>query len=121
MKYYLKKCTKQELGSVGADGVSNRGRYLYTSINEAVQSMFPPLSVAQLNDSALLPVIPLYSAQKVYCNYVYHNDKFHGSTAASPCNEFRLYLNQSLENNQQYFRKDDIMVMRTEDTVVITW
>ncbi len=115
MKYYLKKCGHQELGSVGADGVSHRGRYLLTSKNNDVQAMFPPLSTAQLNDSALLPIIPLYLGQKIYCNYVYHNDKFHGSTAAKPRDEIRLYLNRALENNQQYFRTGDIMVMRAEE------
>ena len=69
MKYYLKKCGHQELGSVGADGVAHRGRYLLTSMDDSVMSLFPPLSTAQLNDSALLPIIPLYSGKKVYCNY----------------------------------------------------
>lgn len=115
MKYYLKKCGHQELGSVGTDGVSHRGRYLLTSKNNDIQAMFPPLSTAQLNDSALLPIIPLYLGQKIYCNYVYHNDKFHGSTATKPRDEIRLYLNRALENNQQYFRTGDIMVMRAEE------
>ena len=115
MKYYLKKCGHQELGSVGADGIAHRGRYLLTSLDESVLSLFPPLSQAQLNDSALLPIIPLYSGKKVYCNFVYHNDKFHGSTAAHPRNECRIYLNKSLENDQLYFRTNDIMIMRTEE------
>ncbi len=117
MKYYLKKCGHQELGSVGPDGVVHRGRYLLTSMDENILSLFPALSTAQLNDSALLPVIPLYSGKKVYCNYVYHNDKFHGSTAAHPRNEYRIYLNKSLENNQLYFKTNDIMIIRTEDII----
>lgn len=115
MKYYLKKCGFQELGSVGADGVVHRGRYLLTSMNEEVLAMFPPLSVAQLNDSALLPIMPLYSGEKVYCNFVYHNDKYHGSTAAHPRNEYRIYLNKALEQNRNLFCADDIMVIRTEE------
>ena len=71
MKYYLKKCGHQELGSVGADGKAQRGRYLLTSMDENVLSIFPSLTTAQLNDSALLPIIPLYSKKKVYCNFVY--------------------------------------------------
>lgn len=115
MKYYLKKCGFQELGSVGADGVVHRGRYLLTSMNEEVLAMFPPLSVAQLNDSALLPIMPLYSGEKVYCNFVYHNDKYHGSTAAHPRNEYRIYLNKALEQNRNLFCADDIMVIRPEE------
>lgn len=115
MKYYLKKCGFQELGSVGADGIVHRGRYLLTSMNEEVLAMFPPLSVAQLNDSALLPIMPLYSGEKVYCNFVYHNDKYHGSAAAHPRNEYRIYLNKALEQNRNLFCADDIMVIRTEE------
>ena len=81
-------------------------------MNENVLKMFPPLSTAQLNDSALLQVIPLYSGKKVYCNYVYHNDKFHGSTAAHPRNEYRIYLNKELENHQLLFKTNDIIVIR---------
>jgi len=115
-KYYLKRCGFQELGSVGIDGKVNRGRYLLTSMNEEVLSFFPPLSITQLNDYALLPVIPLYSGKKVYCNYVYHNDKFHNSTAAHKRNEYRIYLNKTLEENKLLFHADDIMVMR-KDTI----
>lgn len=116
MKYYLKKCGHQELGSVGADGKPQRGRYLLTSMNENVLNMFPALSTTQLNDSALLPVIPLYSGKKIYCNFVYHNDKFHGSTANHPRNEYRLYLNKALEENTYLFKTDDIIVMRIADS-----
>jgi hypothetical protein len=118
MRYYLKKCGHQELGSV-KDGKPQRGRYLLTSMNHDVLEMFPPLSETQLNDSAILPIIPLYSGKKVYCNYVYHNDKFHGSTAAHPRNEYRIYLNKALEEDKLLFNEDDIVVIRatniTED------
>ena len=117
MKYYLKKCGSQELGSVDANGKTQRGRYLLTSKHEEILSMFPPLSIAQKNDSALLPIIPLYTGQKIYCNYVYHNDKYHGSTADHPRDEYRIYLNRALENNQLYFTANDIMVMRTEEII----
>lgn len=63
-QYYLKRCGHQELGSIGVDGRANRGRYLLTSMDENVLSFFPPLSTAQLNDCALLPIIPFYSGEK---------------------------------------------------------
>lgn len=113
--YYLKKCGHQELGSVDSFGSPQRGRYLLTSMNEEVLSFFPPLTREQLNDSALIPIIPLYSGEKVYCNYVYHNDKYHGSTAVHPRNEYRLYLNKSLEGNILRFKKNDIVVLRKEE------
>ena len=115
MKYYLKKCTGQELGSI-EDGKAQRGRYLYISINDEVLAFFPPLSTAHLNDSAIVAVVPLYSAQKVYCNFVYHNDKYYYSTAKHKRNEYRLYLNKALENYQMLFSKGDIIVVRQEQT-----
>lgn len=114
MEYYLKKCGHQELGSVNASGKAQRGRYLLTSMNTEVLSMFPPLSTAQMNDSALLPIIPLYSGKKVYCNYVYHNDKFHGSSVKHPRNEYRLYLNKAIEENRLLFKTDDIIIIRPQ-------
>lgn len=116
MRYYLKKCGFQELGSV-KNGKPQRGRYLLTSMSKEVLGMFPPLSEAQLNDSALLPVIPLYSGKKVYCNYVYHNDKFHGSTAVHPRNEYRIYLNKELEEQQLLFSENDIIIMRAQEII----
>lgn len=116
VKYYLKKCGFQELGSVKS-GKAQRGRYLLTSMNKDVLEMFPPLSETQLNDSAILPIIPLYLGKKVYCNYVYHNDKFHGSTAAHPRNEYRIYLNKELEDQQLLFAVNDIIIIRTEEII----
>lgn len=112
MRYYLKRCGFQELGSI-KDGRAQRGRYLLTSMDTL--DFFPPLSTAQLNDSALLPIIPLYSGKKVYCSYVYHNDKFHGSSAAHPRNEYRIYLNKELENDRYLFETGDIVIIRSED------
>jgi hypothetical protein len=112
MKYYLKKCGFQELGSVGLDGKPRRGRYLMTSMNADVLAIFPPLSRAILNDCAVLPVIPLYTGKKTYCNYVYHNSKFNGGEARNKRNEYRIYLNKELEAHQLYFAAQDIMILR---------
>ena len=114
-EYYLKKCRRQELGSVDSDGKTQRGRYLLTS--KDVLSFFPPLTQTQLNDSALLPIIPLYSGKKIYCNYVYHNDKYHGSQAKNPRDEYRIYLNKELEENTLLFKENDIVIFRQENIV----
>lgn len=115
MRYYLKKCGFQELGSVGDDGKPKRGRYLMVSMSEDVLNFFPPLSRNVLNDSAVLPVIPLFTGKKTYCNYVYHNDKFNGSSAKHKRNEYRIYLNKELENHCYYLEAQDIIIMRRED------
>ncbi|MCL1986547.1 MAG: HNH endonuclease [Firmicutes bacterium] len=112
MKYYLKKCGYQELGSV-KDGKPQRGRYLLTSMKTL--DFFPPLSTTQLNDSAILPIIPLYLGEKVYCTYVYHNSKFHDTTIKRPRNEYRIYLNNQVEGNRLLFQVDDIVIIRTEE------
>lgn len=116
MKYYLKICGFQELGSVGSGAKPKRGRYLLTSMNPAVLAFFPPLSKDILNDCAILPIIPLYSGKKVYCNYVYHNSKFNAVTSKNNRNEYRIYLNKSLENNELYFGAQDIVIMRADNT-----
>ena len=123
MKYYLKKCGHQELGSV-VDGRASRGRYLFISKDERVLEMFPPLSQTQLNDSAVIPIIPLYSNKKTYCKFVYNNSSLADPTLGEGVkgrNEYRFYLNKELENNQLLFETGDIVIMRpaeieSEDT-----
>lgn len=106
--YYIKKLQSQELGSVGDDGKAKRGRYFLISKN--TKDFFPPLSQTQLNDTIILPIIPPDSLQKVYCSYAYHNDKYHGSLAKAPRNEYRLYLNSEIDPNRSFFKVNDIVV-----------
>lgn len=112
MIYFLKSCGFQELGSVGEDGKVKRGRYLMSSQHEAVVDFFPPLSIEIPNDTALLPVVPLYTRRKTYVSYVYHNSKYTGTEAKHPRNEYRIYLNNEIEDHQLYFCAEDIVVMR---------
>lgn len=116
MTYYIKRLGFQELGSVTETGTTNRGRYIYISKDQSVLSEFPPLSETVHNDMALLPIVPLYNDRmiKTYCSLVYNNDKYHGSTARNPRNEYRLYLNNMLENNELLFKTDDIVVLKPE-------
>lgn len=112
MIYFLKCCGFQELGSVGEDGKAKRGRYLMSSQHDSVVDFFPSLSIEIPNDTALLPIVPLYTRLKTYASYVYHNSKYTGSEAKHPRNEYRIYLNNELENHQLYFKAEDIVVMR---------
>ncbi len=112
MRYFLKCCGFQELGSVGEDGKAKRGRYLMSSQNETVVDFFPSLSIEIPNDTALLPIVPLYTGLKTYASYVYHNSKYTGTGAKHPRNEYRIYLNSELEAHQLYMKAEDIVVMR---------
>ncbi len=117
MQYYIKKCQAQELGNVRTNGSPKRGRYFFVSKSPEVLSLFPPLSETTKNDFAAVPVIPLYTrkAKKVYCQFVYHNDKYHNSTARSPRNEFRLYLCKNLEGDKLRFKAGDYVIIRKVD------
>lgn len=110
--YYLKKLGRQELGSVNANGIPQRGRYIYISKSENVLHFFPPLSTTDLNDCALIPIIPLYLNKKVYCNYVYHNDRVIDPNGTR--NEYRLYLNRELEDNVWLFQEGDIVLLKKD-------
>ncbi|WP_256200787.1 hypothetical protein [Virgibacillus halodenitrificans] len=114
----MKKLGHQELGSISKVGDKpSRGRYIYISKDEKVLSFFPPLSRYVKNDSSLLPIIPLYlpTPKKVYCNYIYHNDKYNGSTSKRPRNEYRIYSNNALEMEQYLFEADDIIVVKKQE------
>lgn len=108
MKYYLKRLGHQELGSV-KNGKAQRGRYIYISKDKNVLDIFPPLSKTVTNDSSIIPIIPLYQkiAKKIYCNYIYHNDKYNVSGGTR--NEYRIYCNGALEGKQLLFQPDDIL------------
>lgn len=119
MKYYLKKLGHQELGSINANSKAARGRYIYISKNKDVLQFFPPLSEKITNDSSLLPIIPLYqkARNKIYCNYIYHNDKF--TIIGGTRNEYRIYCNNALELNRYLFNEGDIIVFK-KDTIELT-
>ena len=113
MKYYIKKLGSQELGSV-RNGKAQRGRYVYVSKDEAVLDFFPQLSTTVTNDSSLVAIVPLYqdSPKKIYCNFIYHNDKF--TLQDGTRNEYRLYSNKALEENKLLFEAGDILIFRNE-------
>lgn len=113
MKYYFKRLGHQELGSV-KNGKAQRERYIYISKDENVVDIFPPLSKTVTNDSSVIPIIPLYQriVKKIYCNYIYHNDKY--NVPGGTRDEYRLYSNNALEEDQLLFQPDDILIFRAE-------
>ncbi len=117
IRYYIKKLQFQELGSPTSEGVVSRGRYMLISKNN--EGFFPPLSTTELNDAILIPIVPPFSDEKIYCTFVYHNDKYHGSTAKQPRDELRLYLNTKIDPDR-FFKPNDIIVfekIQTEDLI----
>ena len=108
--FYLKKLGHQELGSVTEDRGPQRGRYILISKKVIRESFFPQLSTVQTNDNAILPIISMELNRKVYCNFVYHNDKI-TKGLSNGRDEYRLYLNNDIENNQCLFKENDIIVV----------
>lgn len=112
MEYYIKKLGHQELGSIREDGRPSRGRYIYISKNKEVLKFFPPMSERVVNDNVVLPIMSVELKKKVYCNFVYHNDKI-SKGLSNGRNEYRLYLNNDIENQQLLFKENDIVVFKS--------
>jgi len=119
MAYLVKKIQRQEMGSMSSASTNPaRGRYFYITKDKRFLDEFPPLSEDILNDFSLLSIIPLYENEfkRNYVKYVYHNDKFHLSSDNKPGtrNEYRIYLNRSLESNGLVFKESDIVVLKPQ-------
>lgn len=109
-QYYIKKLQHQEMGSPDAEGKTHRGRYLYLSKDSG--DFFPHLSTTILNDTLVLPIIMPFSDSKIYAKFVYHNSKYFPETSTgAPRNEFRLYLNNALDQHKAFFNVDEIVVI----------
>lgn len=112
MEYYIKKLGHQELGSIKEEGRPSRGRYIYISKNKEVMKFFPPMSERVVNDNVVLPIMSVELKKKVYCNFVYHNDKI-SRGLSNGRNEYRLYLNNDIEDHQLLFKENDIVVFKS--------
>lgn len=111
-RYFIKKLGHQELGSINSEGIPQRGRYIFVSKNHKILSIFPHLSEVVVNDSALLPILAIYSGEKVYCNYIYHNDKI-SRPGIGTRDEYRIYLNKGLDSRDKIFYKEgDYIIIR---------
>lgn len=112
MDCLVKRLQHQELAYSGTTPGRRGGQYFYIPAEYA--DFFPHLRRDVLNDTQIL-IVRLTGRAGTFgpsqCKYVYHNDKFHNSTAASPRNERRLYLNDSINPERQVLLKDDIVVI----------
>ncbi|MDR2936496.1 MAG: DNA (cytosine-5-)-methyltransferase [Rikenellaceae bacterium] len=109
-QYYVKQLRHQEMGSPDAAGKTHRGRYFYLSKDSG--DFFPLLSRTILNDTLVLPIIMPFSDSKIYAKFVYHNSKyFPEASTGDPRNEFRLYLNNALDQNRALFHAGEIVVI----------
>lgn len=108
--YYIKKLQKQEMGSPDSLGRIHRGRYIYLSKDSG--DFFPPMSKVIENDTLVLPIIMPNKQTKLYAKFVYHNSKYSVlNPVKRPRNEFRLYLNNDIDNNKELFHINDIVVL----------
>lgn len=97
---YLKRLGYQELGSPDSEGRVQRGRYIL--ISKQHSGVFPNLSTTIKNDTFLLPIRVSRSSKLILCSYVYHNDKYHFSSASNPRDEYRLYLNNTISDELDF-------------------
>lgn len=117
--YYIHKVGHQEMGSVRNRGDKpSRGRYFL--ISKACLDFFPHISSIVLNDKIILSIIPMVEGKdemKVLCTMDYHNQKFADIeyVGENPRNEVRLYMNNSIDPDRQYFFKDDLAVFERFD------
>ena len=118
MTYLVKKLGHQGLGSITPSRPSpQRGRYLFVPKNSTYLQHLPHLSQTVLNDFQILTIVPLYknSFERNYCTFVYNNDAYHGGGGINNGrgrDEYRIYSNQVLEDNQLLFQTHDILVLK---------
>lgn len=118
-EYYLHKVGSQEMGSIGADGKAQRGRYFF--ISKIAGDFFPHLSSVVMNDKAFINIVPLRGDEelkKIVSTIDYHNSKFSDieNTADHKRNETRLYLNKELDPEQYFVEGDIVVFQKIEDT-----
>ncbi len=105
---YAHKLNAQELGyRHGQPG--GAGRYIY--ISKHYVDFFPPLSDSIKNDHLIIDVVPPESNDIVLTNFVYHNDKI-VENKPNGRDEFRLYLNEGNDPNRDYYKPDDIVLIK---------
>lgn len=112
-QYYIHKVGHQEMGSVQNRGDKPaRGRYFL--ISKRYLDFFPHLSSVVMNDKIVLTIVSMKndSEERVLCTMDYHNQRYADITYAgeNPRDEVRLYMNNSIDPDRQYFFKGDYAV-----------
>ena len=119
-RYYIKRLGSQELGSprLLPDGSIkySRGRYIYISKDN--EDFFPHLSSTLLNDHALILLKLPFSDECFYAHFGYHNSSQIESviTDGQGRNEMRLYLNNQVDNDKEFFHPQEILVIEKIET-----
>lgn len=113
-RFYIHKVGHQEMGSVKYRGDKPaRGRYFLVGKN--CLDFFPHISSVVMNDKVILSIIPMIHGkekERVLCTMDYHNQKYADIeyTGENPRNEVRLYMNNEIDPDKQYFFKGDYAV-----------
>lgn len=111
--YYIHRVNHQEMGSVKHPGDKpSRGRYFL--ISKRCLDFFPHLSSVVMNDKIVLTIISMKEEgeKRVLCTMDYHNQRYADITytGAHPRDEVRLYMNNAIDPNRQYFSKGEFAV-----------
>lgn len=113
-RFYIHKVGHQEMGSVKFRGDKpRRGRYFL--ISKSCLDFFPHISSVVMNDKVVLSIIPMVKGkerERVLCTMDYHNQKYADIeyTGDNPRNEIRLYMNNEIDPDKQFFVKGDYAV-----------
>lgn len=118
-RFYIHKVGHQEMGSVNKKGDRPaRGRYFLVA--KSCLHFFPHISSIVMNDKVLLSIIPMIKGkekERVLCTMDYHNQKFADIeyTGNNPRNEVRIYMNNEIDPDKEYFYKGDYAVFERFD------
>lgn len=118
-RFYIHKVGHQEMGSINTRGEKpSRGRYFL--ISKSCLDFFPHISSVVMNDKVIVSIIPMIHGkerERVLCTMDYHNQKFSDIeyTGKNPRNEVRLYMNNEIDPDKEYFFKGDYAVFERFD------
>lgn len=113
-RFYIHKVGHQEMGSINNRGERpSRGRYFLVGKN--CLDFFPHVSSVVMNDKVIVSIVPMIHGkerERVLCTMDYHNQKYADIEyiGAHPRNEVRLYMNNEIDPDKQYFFKGDFAV-----------